>query len=139
MERSPKYKKSVPTDVLGYRTTQVTKPLMIDELNTALRSDMILEDEETIAELRTFTRDEKGKMAGSPFDDRTISLAIANQMLKYIWLERFQPEKLGPDPGTFGWWEQKLYGDTLDDLISGSKKKQRPTRKPIGEFAVRNR
>ena len=139
MERSPKYKKSVPTDVLGFRTTQVTKPLMIDELNTALRSSMTLEDAETIAELRTFTRDEKGRMNGSPFDDRTISLAIANQMLKHVWLEQFQAKAAGPEPGTFDWWEKKLYGTTKDELLSGNAKRKRPERKPIGQNSVRNR
>lgn len=139
MERSPKYKKSVPTDVLGFRTTQVTKPLMIDELNTALRGPMTLEDSETIAELRTFTRDEKGRMSGSPFDDRTISLAIANQMLKYVWLDQFQAKSLGPEPGTMGWWERNVYGETFDELISGNRRKDRPIRDPIGVNSYRNR
>ena len=139
MERSPKYKKSVPTDVLGFRTTQVTKPLAIDELNTALRGPMTLEDAETIAELRTFTRNEKGRMDGSPFDDRTMSLAIANQMLKHVWLEQFQAKDNSPQPGTFDWWEKNLYGETFDELISGNKKKNRPVREPLGQNAVRNR
>ena len=138
MERSPKYKKSVPTDSLGYRTTQVTKPLMVDELNEALRGSMVLWDVETIAELRTFVRDEKGKMSGSPFDDRTISLAIANQMLKHVWLEQYQTKSDAPDPGTFGWWERNLYGDTFDELISGNRRKDRPKREPIGANSVRN-
>lgn len=139
MERSAKYKKSVPTDVLGFRTTQVTKPLMIDELAEALRSNLVLQCSETVAELRTFVRDEKGRMAGSPFDDRTMSLAITNQMLKYIWLEQYQPKSSGPEPGTYGWWEKNLYGETFSELISGNTKKSRPVREPIGSFAVRNR
>jgi hypothetical protein len=139
MERSPKYKKSVPTDVLGFRTTQVTKPLMIDELNTALRSSMTLEDSETIAELRTFTRDSKGKTSGSPFDDRTMSLALANQMLKYVWLEQFQAKSTEPEPGSMDWWQKNLYGDTLEELTSGNRKKSRPKREPIGSFSVRTR
>jgi len=138
MERSAKYKKSVPTDVLGFRTTQVTKPLMIDELNEALRSSMDLRDEKTIAELRTFTRDEKGRMSGSPFDDRTISLAIANQMLKYVWLEQYDVKDDTPPPGSFGAWELQLYGDTFNQLISGNAKKSRPKREPIGSNSVRN-
>lgn len=135
-ERSPKYKKSVPTDMLGFRTTQVTKPLMIDELNEALRGAMKLECAETIAELRTFTRDEKGKMAGSPFDDRTISLAIANQMLKYVWLEQYRVKEV-PPPGSFGDWEKRLYGSTMSEVLE-SRKVGAP-RKPIGSFAVRGK
>ena len=44
-------------------------------------------------ELRTFVRDDAGKMTGSPFDDRTISLSIANQMIKYVWLKQYEPER----------------------------------------------
>ncbi|WP_395160871.1 terminase large subunit domain-containing protein [Ilumatobacter sp.] len=138
MERSAKYKKSVPTDVLGFRTTQVTKPLMIDELNEALRGKMVLLDKETVAELRTFTRDDKGKMSGSPFDDRTISLAIANQMLKYVWLEQYDSSSKEPPPGSFGAWEKQLYGESFNELISGNKRKSRPKREPIGASSVRN-
>ncbi len=136
-ERSPRYKRSVPTDVLGFRTTQVTKPLMIDELNEALRSgNMKLHDAETIAELRSFARLDKGKMAGQPWDDRTISLAIANQMLKYVWMSEFQPNE-DIRPGTWADWERRTYGSTFADLIES--KKPRAPRKPIGTFAVRSK
>ena len=138
-ERSPRYKKSVPTDVLGYRTTQVTKPLMIDELNEALRTrSMKLLDEETIAELRTFVRDDKGKMSGSPFDDRTISLAIANQMLKHVWLPQWQVDE-GPAPGTMDWWQNHLYGDGLSlSNLSNPKKTYPNAREPLGSHFVRS-
>jgi len=135
-ERSPKYKKSVPTDTLGFRTTQITKPLMIDELNEALRGAMTLQCVETLAELRTFTRNEKGKMAGSPHDDRTISLAIANQMLKYVWLEQYSVKDT-PPPGSFGAWEKQLYGSSMSDVLES--RKQNAPRKPIGAFAVRGK
>jgi len=135
-ERSPKYKKSVPTDTLGFRTTQITKPLMIDELNEALRGAMTLQCIETLAELRTFTRNEKGKMAGSPHDDRTISLAIANQMLKYVWLEQYSVKDT-PPPGSFGAWEKQLYGSSMSDVLES--RKQNAPRKPIGAFAVRGK
>ena len=139
MERSPKYKKSVPTDMLGFRTTQVTKPLMIDELNEALRGSMTLWDEETIAELRTFTRDEKGKMSGSPFDDRTISLAIANQMLKYVWLEQYRVKET-PPPGSWGDWEARLYGKRMTDVLESTESVKMKSKRPlIGSFAVRGK
>jgi hypothetical protein len=136
-QRSPQYKRSIPTDVLGYRTTQVTKPLMIDELGESLRSNMQLWCSETVAELRTFVRDDKGKMKGSPFDDRTISLAIANQMLKFVWMSEFQPEK-EPPPGSFGDWERRLYGETFTDLIGGSGTQTKP-RPAIGGFSIRTK
>ena len=138
-ERSPKYKNSVPTDVLGYRTDQVSKPLMIGELAEALRPDgkLTLWCEETLAELRTYVRNDRGKMGGSPFDDRVVSLAIATQMLKYVWFVEFQPKR-EPPPGSFAWWERKTYGNNFDDLITNY---QRPSitqeREPIGSFAIR--
>ena len=138
-QRSPQYKKSVPTDILGFRTTQVTKPLMIDELNKALRDGvMILHDDETIAELRTFTSDDKGKMSGSPFDDRTISLAIANQMLKHVWLPEFQVDT-GPPSGSIDWWANQVYDDgiTLTNLTSKKPNWKIPV--PIGKRYARSR
>jgi hypothetical protein len=69
---------------VGWRTDVASKPLMVDELARSLREDSItLEDAFTIQELTTFVRDEKGKMSGSPFDDRVISLAIAVQMVNH--------------------------------------------------------
>lgn len=136
MQRSPRYKKSIPTDILGWRTSQITKPLAIDELNMALREgSLILEDAETIAELRTFVRDDAGKMKGSPFDDRTISLAIANQMLKYVWLKDFEPKR-EPGPGTMGWMEKQLYGDSVYQKIA--PRRRLPEREPIGNHFVRD-
>ena len=82
------------TDALGWRTTQVTKRLAIDELNKSIRDgSMVLSDRETIAEMRTFTRDSNGRMSGSPHDDRVMSLAICNQGTKYVFLRKYQPEK----------------------------------------------
>lgn len=70
---------------VGWATTMRSKPLMIDDLVKVVRdNDLILPCAATISELRTFVRDEKGKMHGSPHDDRVISLSIANQMTAYV-------------------------------------------------------
>ncbi len=138
-ERSPKYKKSVPTDILGYRTTQITKPLMIDELNEGLRTGRVMcPDEPTIVELRTFVRDDKGKMTGSPFDDRTISLAIAVQMLKFVFMAEFVPEQT-PGVGTMDFWQKRLYGQSFAEVVgsSGHRRKSWSIRTPIGDKAIR--
>lgn len=96
------------TDILGWRTTAVTKPLSIDELAAALRDDTIhLYDSLTVAELRTFVRKENGAMRGSPHDDRVISLAIANQMLKFVWLSEYRPAT-APPKNSILWWEKHL-------------------------------
>jgi len=138
-ERSPKYKHSVPTDVLGFHTTQVSKPLMIDELAKELRPEgkLKLHDAETLAELRTFVRTDKGKMTGSPFDDRVISLAIAVHMLKFVWFAEFTPKK-DPPQGSLGWWERQTFGQSFSDVLAGTGRKSiTKDREPIGSFAVR--
>ena len=115
------------TEMLGWRTSASSKPLMIDELAAALRTnDLEVYCDRTIAELRTFVRKANGKMAGSPHDDRTISLAIGNQMLKYVWL----PEYRGAAPiprDSLAWWEQFLTGNDGMERI------------PIGSYNVRSR
>jgi hypothetical protein len=135
MQRSPRYKKSVPTDILGWRTTAVTKPVAIDELNRMLREgEVTLPCADTLAELRTFVRDDNGRMHGSPFDDRTMSLAIAADMLKYVWLKQYEVEKK-PGPGTMNFLEMQLYGD--DPLFQG-RKKGKVAPPPIGGQFVRS-
>ena len=105
------------SDVLGWRTTGTSKPLMIDELNANIRDGgIIILDEKTIAELRTFVRKENGRMAGSPHDDRTISLAIANQMLKYVWLPEYRGDTSVPKNSLL-WWEQHMFSNYGDGKV----------------------
>lgn len=112
------------TELLGWRTTVVTKALAIDELGRELRERTLsLPDAETVAELKTFVREGNGRMHGSPFDDRTMALAIAVQMLKHVWLPEYRVEQT-PGPGTMGWLERKLYPP------------ERPQRARIGEFHI---
>jgi hypothetical protein len=129
MQRSPRYKASIPTDILGWRTTAITKPLAADELNAALREgSLVLFDKETIAELRTYVRDDGNKMSGSPFDDRTMSMMIAWQMVKHVFLQQYQPKR-EPGPGTMGYFEKQLYGE----LPSFESRTHRPPEvQPIG-------
>jgi len=115
-----------PTDVLGWRTSSSTKPLMIDELAAVLRDqEIMVVCAHTIGELRTFVRKANGKTSGSPHDDRVISLAIANQMLKYVWLPEYDAGQPIPT-NSMAWWEQFLH------------REEAPTRIPIGSYNTRN-
>ncbi len=116
------------TEILGWRTTPASKPLLVDELAGSIRDgELILEDSRTIGELKTFVRDTNGKMHGSPHDDRVISLGIAYQMLKYVWLPEYKTE--APPPRfSLNWFEKFIQHDDL------------PFKKvPIGTYNVRSR
>lgn len=130
--RSQSKVRAQSSDVLGWRTTTITKPLAIDELNQALREGQLhVHDADCIAELRTFIREGDGKMHGSPFDDRVMALAIAAQMLKYVWLREFQPIN-EPPPGTWGYMERMMFGKL--DRVSAVPVE----REPIGRHYVRS-
>jgi hypothetical protein len=99
---------------------------MIDELSAAMRNeDLDVCCEYTIGELRTFVRKENGRMQGSPHDDRVISLAIANQMLKFVWLPEYSVGETIPR-NSLVWWEQFL------------QKPEVPKNQPIGAYNVRH-
>lgn len=70
---------------MGWYTTAKSKPMIIDELRESLREGLRVPDKGTIEELRTFSRDENGRMAGRPFDDAVMALAIANKMGEHAW------------------------------------------------------
>lgn len=116
---------------VGWLTTASSKPLMIDELVMALRNELVLMDALTIAELRTYARDEKGRMSGSPFDDRTMSLAVANQMRKYVRLDDFK--KPDDDYGTFNWHLRRVLDE--DKRLRASFIGQHNHRDPAGTRA----
>lgn len=111
------------TNVMGWRTTQASKPEAVDELNRLIRDGGLeLYDSETVQEMRTFTRDERGRMHGSPHDDRVMSLAIAAQGLKYVHAKQYQPQK--PQAvGTVEWyWNQHkpIRFKDVPDLVGAS-------------------
>lgn len=119
------------TRKLGWRTQKNTKPLMIDQLQAALRTadgvepELVLVDKDTVGELRSYVRDAAGRMNGSPFDDQVIALAIANQMRAHVWAKEYaQP---ADDRGT--------YGSVLRDLIGTPDAGK--ARAKIGAYSVR--
>jgi hypothetical protein len=104
----------------GWKTTRTTKPLMIDDLSMALRNgELTIYDRHTIAELRTFVRNERGSMSGSPYDDRVIALALANQMRKYAYAPEFVQKV--DDYWTVDWFARlaQRSGAVGDDLRIG--------------------
>lgn len=86
----------------GFLTNKQTKPLIIDDLAKSLRENLDLRCADTLMELRSYVRDDKGKMGGSPFDDRVMSLAIANHMREFAFAPEYAPKV--NNYGTLEWW-----------------------------------
>lgn len=103
----------------GWHTNKQTKAKMIPELAKAIRDGAIdIRCEHTLAELRTYVRDEKGATHGSPHDDRVMSLAIAVQMMDYADVKDFEPPKRD-NRYTFDWWVKQAQDA---DVFDGSPK-----------------
>jgi hypothetical protein len=117
------------TELLGWRTTQVSKPLAIDELAGSIRDDIVvLRCRPTITELKSFVRDPNGKMHGSPHDDYVMALAITWQMLKFVFLPEYQVEREPPRYSLD--WFTKLIDTSNQDLAF--------KRVPIGAYNTRH-
>jgi hypothetical protein len=125
------------TELLGWRTTFASKALAIDELGREIRDGGVeLFDADTVAELRTFVREGNGRMHGSPFDDRTMALAIAVQMMQHAWLPEYRVDQ-EPGEGTMGYIEARMYGDGFRIGTPNGVNRMRLRRKKIGSTTVR--
>lgn len=83
------------SDKLGWKTTKVTRPLMIDELAQACRDgDLTIHSKELLDEMTVFVYDDSGNMCcpRNWHDDCIFSSAIAFQGFKVVAKEK--PEQL---------------------------------------------
>jgi hypothetical protein len=118
------------TEMFGFRTTRATKPFIISELNASLREDsIVIHDRETLVELKTYVRDDKGRMGGSPHDDRVMSLALAQEARRHVWLDEYRPPSEKPGKGTFA---------HMVGLLDKAAKELVPKQRPLGANNVRD-
>jgi hypothetical protein len=95
------------TTKLGWTTTRKSKPLMIEDLDKAIRDgSLTLYGAETVAELLTYVRDDRGRMSGSPHDDRVMALGIAVQMLGFAHSSDFNKPEDRPR-WSRDWWSEQ--------------------------------
>jgi hypothetical protein len=95
------------TQRFGWFTSRTSKPMGVDELAMALKAgELCLYDKRTLAELRTYVRDEKGHTHGSPHDDTVMALMIANQMRKFVFVP--EQRETQDDYLTMEWWKRQI-------------------------------
>jgi hypothetical protein len=96
-----------PTEMLGWMTTPQTKGLLISDFDQYMH-ECNVPDEVTVAECKTYKRNEIGRMSGSPHDDHVMSYALAVQMLNHAHNPEYRSRRKTAGYGTFGWIERKL-------------------------------
>jgi len=81
------------TGKLGWWTTAVTKPVMIDTLAQAITDGAMIPSRETVSEMMTFVYHDDGKLGAQTgcFDDRVIASAIAIEIRKRHSLDSHYP------------------------------------------------
>ena len=101
----------------GFKTTSLTRPTIISKLIEIVREhcDMIL-DRETLEELLTIVRNEKGRIEAPQggHDDMMMALAIAHHIREQV---PFVEEPIEVYPGFAFAEEDKSYCDWGDDIV----------------------
>ena len=117
-KRSLNQSTSKVSQEFGWKTTRTTKPLLIDDLGLALRSEeLTIHDRYTLAELRTYVRTSRGSMSGSPHDDRVMALALANEMRQYAFMPEYSTKK--DDYWTVDWFARLVKPEETSEMQIG--------------------
>ena len=95
------------TEKLGWRTTLRSKPLLIGNLDKALRSGLVLRHADTISQFMSYVINEDGSTSASQGkkDDRVMATACAIQGFLESKAERELPPE-GPHRKSYNWWER---------------------------------
>jgi hypothetical protein len=86
----------------GWRTTRWNKATLIDGLGAWIREATEIWCPGTVRELMSYVRNVRGRMQGSPHDDRVISLALAVHGLEFVMLPEYTEEI--DDYMSMDWW-----------------------------------
>jgi hypothetical protein len=110
--RSKLKRKETVMETMGWMTLSNNKHDICNGVDRWMRAGGRALDDVTIAELKTFVRDQKGthiSLHGSPHDDTVMALAITVMAAKYAVDTGFKPPKLS-EAGSIKWWEKQLSG-----------------------------
>ena len=94
-------------DEYGFKTTRITKPLIIENLHSSMRTDLVVRCERTQIELKEYVRDDHGRTNGSPFDDAVMSLALADYGRGFVHEPRYQSKPVVQE-FSGEWWGKQL-------------------------------
>ena len=97
-------------ETMGWLTMQNNKPDLMNGIDKWMRAGHSVSDRVTIAELKTFVREQRGNhvaLHGSPHDDCVMALGITIMAAQYAQENNLDaPPK--NDKGSIAWWERQL-------------------------------
>lgn len=108
--RSKLKRRETIMETMGWMTLSNNKHDICNGVDQWMRSGGRALDDVTIAELKTFVRDQKGNhitLHGSPHDDTVMALAITVMASRYAVDTGFKPPQMS-DKGSIRWWERQL-------------------------------
>lgn len=108
--RNPDDRRPPMLEEIGFKTSTVTKPLLIERLYLALMEESVrINDDITLSELRTYITDAKGATNGSTgcHDDTVIALGLAIHGLGFAPREVAQRQEQLVRPQRYGGYEQR--------------------------------
>lgn len=102
----------------GFKTTSITRPTIISQLIEIVREHTeLLNDKDTLEELLTIIRNEKGRIEAPEggHDDQMMGLAIAHEIRKQV---TFVVEPLTPYPEFKDWVDESEYRDDFGETLT---------------------
>jgi hypothetical protein len=112
--RSKLKRRETIMETMGWLTMSNNKPDLMNGVDRWMREGGHTLDEVSLAELKTFVREQKGDhvaLHGSPHDDCVMALGITVMACRYAVENNLAEPKLD-DRGSIRWWEQKLSSKT---------------------------
>ena len=97
-------------DTYGWLTTKSSKIELVDGVDTWMRAGRTVKDRTTVAELKTFVREQSGNsvfLHGSPHDDCVMALGLTVQAVQYAVNNNLDKPKVDKR-GSIDWWVEQL-------------------------------
>ena len=102
----------------GFKTTTITRPTIISNLIQVVREHTdLLNDKDTLEELLTIIRNEKGRIEAPEggHDDQMMGLAIAHEIRTQV---TFTQESISPYPEFKGWEDTTAYREDYGEQLT---------------------
>lgn len=117
------------TEELGWLTTPKSKAYLINKLDEYIMLPdedgypRYIVDEITVNEMKTYKKNERGAMSGSPFDDHVMAYAIALEMTNYVYEAKYREQAERVPVGSLAWYDKESFDKKSGPRIGDHEQK----------------